>query len=244
MAYKRKRSYRRSYPSRYTSGRRYGRYGGKWSRYRRTYGGPGFGPGRSIKRLGGFRKEKAEKKFVDTAYTLALDTAGGLGLVNGITQGDDFNERVGREVHMKSIQIDASVAPQDSTTFDSTMRFIVFIDKQANGAAPTGTDILASSSPQAFLNLNNKDRFIILFDKRFDMPAQDTATAGSKYTPPPRVKRIKLFKKLSTPITFLGTTNGIGSISTNSLYLLTLGDAPAADGYEMVVNTRIRFTDC
>lgn len=243
--YKRKRSSR--YGSRPYRARK---YSGSNFRRKRYGGRAGYGKGRSIRRLGGFAKEKVEKKFVDTYVTAAqMDSAGTLGLLNGVTQGDDYNERVGREIHMKSLDIRGGIQPQDAQVVDNFARLIVVMDKQANGAAPNGADILdVSTIAAAFAwnNLNNKDRFVILADKTYMLGGQDLtpATAGNTWVQPPTIAKVKIHIKLNTPLTFLGTTNGIGSISTNSIYLFTVGTAAPNTGHTFIGATRMRFTDC
>ena len=59
-------------------------------------------------RVGGLMRTKGEMKSVDV-YTgsLVADSTGTLQLLNGLARGDDIDERDGREVTMKSIQINA-----------------------------------------------------------------------------------------------------------------------------------------
>lgn len=190
--------------------------------------------GRSIFRTGGFRGGVNEVKFNDktnTAYEFS--TTGTRQLLNGITQGSDYNNRIGRKFTMVKLLGRMRVA-LGATPTNSNVRALVVYDKQPNGAAFSNTDLLTGSSTTAFNNLNNKDRFIVLVDKIMQV---DTVNKPSVL--------IKFKKNMKMGVTNLGTTNAIGDISTGSLYLLTLGDL--ATGVTAPVSTindvRVRFID-
>lgn len=195
------------------------------------------------RRTGGFfgvRRNSlaAEKKFNDTFNTLVtasgMSNTGSFFLLNGIGAGTGFNERVGRKIKIKTIQLNITVLV--GSVVPARCRLMVVIDRQANGVAPTLGNILdttlISSPSKAFMNLDNRARFSVIWDKKFTL---DTTT----YT----LRDFNVFKKKLIDVTYNGITNGIGSIATNSLYLVAMSDAAAANAPALVCGSRIRYTD-
>jgi len=94
-------------------------------------------------------------------------------------QGDDIDNRRGRSVCIEKINIRGTFELQDQPTDTGTdehtnpaVRFIVFVDKQCNGAAPTGDQLMKTGSNQdtdSYRNLLYNNRFVVLEDKTFVM---------------------------------------------------------------------------
>lgn len=184
-----------------------------------------------------------ELKTIDTiASSQSLSTAGTLILLNGVAQGDDYNTRDGRKIIMKSINLKVYVSNIVNAIADGDlMRVMVLYDSQSNGAAPTAGNILQTVSALAPMNLDNRTRFKVLFDKWQKINGFNYSggvlTAGT-YTPP----LFKLYKKLMLDVQFSGTTAAIGSISCGSIYLLVLSQtSTGAAAFD--VDSRIRFTE-
>lgn len=192
-------------------------------------------------------------------------------LLNGIAEGTDYYNRVGRDVTMKSLYfqgefaINPSVAATTSglaslvldnatttapspydTSFDY-VRILIVYDLQTNGSFPPLSDVIytnyisggvvAAGVPDtlSFMNLNYRDRFKIVMDKRF--PLTGNMNNGAVY--------IKKFKKLSTGVTYTSTSTGesgstIGSIATGALLMYVFSQYGISSG---LVRTRVRFTD-
>lgn len=213
-----------------------------------------------------------EKKFIDTikgpgGMQKGYGTTGGtvqINLINGISQGTDFNQRVGRTICLKSLMVNWSpavrgnnnnavvvtpTAPGGTPTIETVnsnpdegfkVRCIIFYDRQPNGNPVLLTDLLwttdartniaqrwvpsgggggafTASTDQidttAFNNLNNKDRFVILLDKKFGF-----AQGG------PAATYVKKFRKLNLETQFSGPDKTIGSITTGAVWMVTFGD--------------------
>ena len=191
-------------------------------------------------RIGGLMRAKGEMKAVDV-YTgsLVADTTGTLSLLNGIARGDDIDERDGREVIMKSIQINGLNAVTSGTGVDQTHRVILVYDKQANAAACTGAQVLdttAANITLAVRNLENRKRFVILMDKVFRLSASGESNSSVAW---------RYYKRFNLPVTFnTGTAGTIADIVTGSLYLFSFGNiAAGATAGTLVVNCRIRYSD-
>lgn len=197
-------------------------------------------------RTGGFfgeRRKTQEKKTIDVDPTnFTVTSTASSALLNGTAIGTDFTDRIGRKIIMKSLYIRFFLQPQDSVTQDNQTRILIVYDRQSNGAAPIITDVLKSSSPMAQVNLNNRDRFQILWDKCWFMGASNN-TATQAVSPSPNGFCGKKFKRLNHEVLYGGTTSAIASIQTGSIYIFALSDRAATDGALFSYSTRIRFAD-
>lgn len=171
-----------------------------------------------------------ELKFIDVTNTFVnIPAAGAVTLINGVVQGTDFNNRIGRKIVMKSLLSNITLYPSTTapaSTGDFT-RLMVIYDTQTNSAAtPAVTDILVSADVNSPMNLNNRDRFHVVMDKKYTF--YPTAyTAGAITAGNPVTRWCSKYKKHSKDVIFSGTAATIGSIQTGSLlflYLSKLGD--------------------
>lgn len=208
------------------------------------------GTPRAPLRSGGFygvytRRGRDELKTIDTASASAnLTLTAGLVLLNGVAQGTDYINRIGRRVVMKSLYIRFSLVPNvaNSAPVGDFARILLVYDCQSNGAAPLAADILnAAADYLSPLNLNNRDRFKILHDKVIPMNP-NVYTAGALTSGDPVNKTWKLFKKMNMDIIFGGTGATVGSIQTGAIYLLYMS-AGATSYSTLTYNCRIRFID-
>lgn len=205
------------------------------------------GPPRAPLRTGGFygvynRRGRQELKVCDVAgaNTVTL-AAGAVTLLNGIAQGTDFTNRIGRKICMKSLLFRFHIYPNTAASHmqGNTVRLIIFIDLQANAAAAVTTDLLQTASYDSPLNLNNRDRFKVIVDKSMvqgaDYYPAFILTAGS----PVPVSR-KWYKKMNQDVINVGTGATIGSIQTGALYCLVISKV---DNQVYDFNSRVRFVD-
>lgn len=180
-----------------------------------------------------------EKKVIDTdPATYNVSTTGTVTLINGVATGSDFTDRTGRKIMMRSVYLKGFLEPEDGLVNNSLARVMLVYDMQSNGAAPSITDILKSATSLAQLNMNNRDRFRIVMDKVFPMGGLTAAFSQS-----PTVHALKKFKKCYYETVFSGTTSGIASIATGSLFLVTIGNQAAGTGSTLTASVRVRFND-
>lgn len=168
-----------------------------------------------------------ETKFNDTDISMSVGPTGGTGAVNlvAIAQGTDFNQRIGRQIRMKSLHYKLGVSALASSlntgaTYplagSNLVRIAIVNDKQNNGAgAPnaglvwtiTGsTDQLA---PTRMRNLNYIDRFDVLADDLV------VINAGG-----PIGQMVSKYIKLDLPCAYNVTTGGFSV--TNNLFLFVI----------------------
>jgi len=168
-------------------------------------------------------------------------TAGTVTLLNGVATGTDFTNRIGRKVCWKSILMNGVLTPTDATSNVSLARIMLVWDSQPNGALPAITDVLNAAVPTAPMNLNNRDRFRVLLDKRFVLgPYNTTATQSVASN---IIREHHMYKKINLETIFDGTTNAIGDIQSGSLFLLTIGNQTSPEGANWTASIRLRFTD-
>lgn len=206
-------------------------------------------------RMGALRASSDEVKSVDLPYAVyGMDATGSVTAINLIRTGSTFTNRIGRRIRMKSLYINGIMLPQAATVAPTYARFIIVYDKQANGTLPAFADVVtshnqattASVAAEENLNLNNRDRFKVIVDKRFFLPG---STAGvSQGAPSPAMSEMKIqeyrrLKMLDTQYKADSSPAVIGDIATGSLLMLTYGTQTVGTGYNLGVSLRLRFVD-
>lgn len=162
-------------------------------------------------------------------------------LLNGVATGTDFTNRIGRKVCWKSVLLQGWIEPQDATVVCTLGRVMVVYDTQPNGALPAITDVLNAATPSAPMNLNNRDRFKIIMDKRVTGGFYNTTATQS--TADQTIKEVRKYKKINFDTIYDGTTAAIADVQSGSLFLLTIGSQAAASGYSLICSIRCRFVD-
>ncbi len=121
-----------------------------------------------------------------------------------------------------------------------TLRIMVLVDHQANGAAPAVLDILETATYNAYRNLAKKQRFDVLLDKIWTFNRQVAITDGTNTgSSPARIREFKWFKRVQIPIDFDSTTGALTEITSNNIvffYITSFGIAGVLNNI-----TRIRY---
>lgn len=204
-------------------------------RARSNYTAPSSRPG------GFYRRGRAELKVIDVVATAVTPTgAGAFTLLNGVSQGTDYLNRIGRKAYMKSILLRATVNPASGTSrpIGNIVRAVVFWDLQANGAAPVFLDLFqANADVNTPLNLTNRDRFRIISDK-FIVMNPDTYATGAPTAGNPITRNYKVYRKCNQEVIFGGTNATVASIQTGSLYICVLSQGTSLSTYTFTFRTR------
>lgn len=178
------------------------------------------------------------------AAAYGMSTTGSVTLMNGVATGTDFTNRIGRKVVWKSFLIQGCSIPQSLTaTIQNLGRAMLVYDSQPNGALPAITDVLLQATSTSPLNLNNRDRFKVLWDKRVTNGHLNTIPATSVGYGDENIKEMRKYRKISCETTFDGTAATIADIQTGSIFLLTIGTADIGTAYNLQANVRLRFQD-
>jgi len=176
----------------------------------------------------------------------AVPVTWSVNLINGVTQGTDFNSRIGRQMQNKSILFNGNIfpviTPSTSATQGLMFRVVIIYDTQPNsGSLPAGTDIFVANDPHSPMNLNNRDRFKVLVDKKGQLGSYLTSAGGTIISGAPQNAWWSKYKKCNLETVFSGTTNAIGSMATGSIYICYIGDFVGISLIDYY--TRVRFTD-
>lgn len=178
---------------------------------------------------------------VDLAAT-ATTAAGTITHINGVAQGTDVTDRIGRKFMMKSLLLRISCRPNSATTVvtGDIVRTLVVYDSQTNSALPNVTDVINFATWDSPQNLANRDRFKILFDKLW--PMNPVVYAGASPTVgAPMVKATKVFRKFNLEVINSGTGATVASVATGGIFLITVGLINLGSTIDWY--SRIRYTD-
>jgi len=211
-----------------------------------------------------------ELKSVDTAavYDIGLGQAGTIQLVLPPPKtGASFYNRVGSRTRAKSLEIRGLIQPTYINTVALRMqyvRIIVLYDRQANGAPPSVADVITdydtdgnaiTGSVLSGLNMNNRDRFLVLRDRKLILPSigvSGVVDSSAHFYPDPNAPGTVIYNefiKLKGLETHYKASNGtIGDISTGSFVILAQQQLPAPAGetspaWSFVWRARFKFFD-
>ncbi len=203
-------------------------------------------------RVGGYYGRYAgirgELKFhdVDLDDAVVSNTGTMTATINIIPQGVTEKQRIGRKCTIKSIhwryrmnipEVDAAGDPSAG----DTVRLILYLDKQANGATAAVLDVLETASMHEFRNLANQGRFTVLMDKTVALNYSGLGSDGAGVVSQAGVtKEFQTYKKCDVPIEFSSTTGAIGEIRSNNLGVLMISRNGLA-GFSSKI--RLRFSD-
>ncbi len=225
--------------------RRYA-YGGTRRRWRRGYSRIGGFYGRynnySVGHHGG------ELKFHDVDLDDATVSSSGdvTASINLIAQGTSESERNGRKCTLKSIlwrytvvlpEVDALATPAPA----DTIRIIMYLDRQCNGATAADTDVLESADYQSYRNLANSGRFSILHDKSMTLNYNGMASDGAGLVSQNEVTRQgHFYKKCDIPLEFNSTAGAITEIRSNNIGVILIS---RGTNISFLSKIRLRFSD-
>lgn len=184
------------------------------------------------------RANGVEKKYLDIATSIGstgwTTNTGSIRLLNAVTQGTDFTQRIGRTYTIVSVQYRCTmISVPDENNSSQQVRMLIVYDKQNNSATPDINQILTDTTTIAPMNLNNKDRFIILSDKIIR-----SCTDGQNLT------YLSEYKKCSLTVQNSNVAGTAADIATGAIWLVIINDATvAANKCTLNVVSRTRFKD-
>lgn len=183
-----------------------------------------------------------ELKTIDSSYSTNIPAAGIINLIDGVSAGTDFTNRIGRKIVLKSMlcRFNLTGINTQSTTLGDTVRVMVFYDNQTNGAVPVVGDVLSTGAFMDPINLNNRDRFKVLSDQFVELEGT-TYTGGALTAGSPKHHFHQIFMKVNLEEIFSGTGSTVASIATGGVFVLLISQRNNFTNAD--VNTRIRFND-
>jgi len=171
-----------------------------------------------------------EWKYKDTIWGASVvdwDATGSL--LNGLGPGTGASERIGMKASFRSIEFRVD-SYAGTTGVDCSIRCLIFIDRQSNGADPGPSSaaiiaaLLNSGEVRSPRNLANRNRFKILLDKAWTISAVTKDNANKCY---------KKYARFSKPIVTeynTGTAGTVADIATNAIFAIFVSTVdPAAN---------------
>lgn len=208
--------------------------------------------------LGSGTSSAPELKVIDVDLgAIRCHTTGVLTLLNPLSLGTDFTNRLGRKIILKSIALRGYWGPYAAFGGGSTanaalaqqLRMMLIYDSDTNGAMPTIADVIGSQmaiGTNSFNNLNNRTRFRVLWDNWDVFSAVNSSGAApSTFSGDPMIAKYNVYLDVQIPVIFNANNNGtITDINQGGIYLLTIGSNPSGvlDGTSFS-RSRIRFID-
>jgi len=164
----------------------------------------------------------------------------GWAALNLVEEGPAGYQRVGSRALFTSVEVEMVLNGLTASTV-GTVRYMIVVDKQPNGAAFTIGELLQDNIAggltfQSGMNMASKNRFQIMRD------AYVTIDAASGL-----VKHEKCFVKCRVPSDYVGTTAAIGSITSGAIHLIVFAEnisAGVGDKIELhTLRARVRYED-
>lgn len=205
-------------------------------------------------RSGGYRPNAVERKVNDVNIaTYNINTTGSVTLLANPAVGANFNDRIGRKITLRSlflrgklyIQNSAGTPPANQFSPSQLARCIIVYDCQPNGVALTLAELLVTADSTAQLNLDNRDRFKILWDKVWTLGPLQTDASSFIQAVDRANYPIKKYKKLNLDMIFNGGSTGtVADITTGALYMVWIGDlGVGTTDCVFRGTTRVRYSD-
>ncbi len=170
-----------------------------------------------------------------------------------IAQGTGETNRIGRKCTITNIQVKMHIEhiPKSGTSTaevanftDCLLRCVVFLDKQCNGAAALGTELLQTDDLTSFRSLANIKRFKFLYDRTWSF--NTTAIIGGTTVFDSRLVDKTYFKRFNLkcfiPIEYSGTTGALTEIRSNNIGI-AFWSAPTGRINIESSQIRVRFID-
>lgn len=177
-----------------------------------------------------------EKKAVDvatTAYSCPLtSTFGNVILLNALVQGVNSNERIGRKIVMKSVFIRLNSIANSNNA--SQVRYMIFYDRQTNGATPASSSVVGQNNFCGLQNLGNSERFVVVCDEVTDSRQSNSVNISSKR-----------YIKINLETVYAGTAGTVADILTGGLFFVAANNSDQTTGATNTVDwtCRVRYID-
>lgn len=196
--------------------------------------------------------------------------------VSAIPQnGAAFYNRIGTRTRGVLLEIRGSIQPTNLNTgvvYAGYVRIVVVYDRQPNGSYPTFAEVFADyktggtteSGATSGLNMNNRDRFLVLRDRKLLLPTLDAPAGGITHkieqgftiTPADDNNTMvyrEFIKLKGLESHYKASTGAIGDLATGSFLIMTCheydyGDTATAGGvhptgWGLSFNSRYKFFD-
>lgn len=153
-----------------------------------------------------------EFKTIDATSSATYGTTPVIAPLNAVAIGDDYNNRDGRQIRLKSCALRMDFLANAAATTDTQIRCVLVLAKSPEGVAPTFTDVFDTANLYSQRNLTNRKEFVIMFDKIITLSPDSVDKKFFKY-----------YKKLNFKTIFNSTSTAtVAGIESNGLFLMFL----------------------
>lgn len=182
--------------------------------------------------------------------------------INAVSTGSGAWNRIGRRITLKSLYLQgfftSNLASITTASIAQNVRIMIIYDKQTNGANPAIGDVLRDQINNTGLdsslvlqtsgmNMNNRDRFEIILDKRVMLPGCTAAGGPSLYNGNNQTETIQEFRSLKgREVQFRSDSvpSTVADIAAGSLIMITFGDRPnTASPFLFTFSCRLKYVD-
>jgi len=156
--------------------------------------------------------------------------------VLALAQGTDASTRIGNQIYLKEIQFSIQMKPLVTQPVSGcTMRFVVYHNREANGAVPAAADVWASStSIQSLRSSPNIPKIDLLYDKVTAGVFTSATTSG-----PPMISQFTI--PIGRRIDYTGSGATITAVLKDDYgYAMICSDANSCN---MEIKYKLVFTD-
>lgn len=178
-----------------------------------------------------------------------------------VPQNNSATGRIGRRIYIRHIELKGSVrfdmnpAPSTSNHGGTRVRMLLVMDRQNNSTQPTVPNTvpnvlqqaLGTNGPNNFYNLENIERYKILWDKMFRLEPNDLTNFTNPATPDRQYSEdyhtLHFSKSCNIRIDFQSgfITGDVTTMTSNNIFLIALADED--DVGRVFLQARIRYTD-
>jgi len=206
---------------------------------------------------GRFNDKGEELKYYDLplAFNNVSDIGGFAGPLNAIVLGTGANERIGRKINIKSIEMIAVFHTGVTYTGGVHLRTMIFLDKQPNGIVPTIANLFqytgAGEPATSPMNVAYDQRFQSLWERHYQCNpiAVARSTIAGAQTDTNRLSPSETTLKTKKRCNIVSTYDSVAGVwnmtmlRTNALYFFcAVNGSPANDG-TIYGYIRIRYSD-
>lgn len=192
-----------------------------------------------------------EKKALQVYSAQAAFTSTGSTLLNGIAEGDSVNNRDGRLIMLKSLDISVMIAAGAAPTTNAYGTWFVVYDRQTNGANISFTEVYDTSTISdpalAHRNPSFYERFKVLCREDFGIQGESGIDSPQPLTWRKHIDLTKVLNEKDQRARYSGTGGTITSIATGSIYLFWASSSQAsfssAADYSITFASKLNFTD-
>lgn len=192
------------------------------------------------------QKEKTSTGYVDTgavgaAVAREFNASGYIDFVSGVSQGDSETKHPNKKFLLKGLYVRGALYNKSAGT-SNLCSLVVVQDLEPTGSTPAVTDIFTACDNIVYAQLNpaGSARFRILHRRNWALngtPSDSAQAAGLIF-----VNEYFDLKKIE--VTTKTSSNDIGSVQKNAIYLLYLGNnATGTSAAQMNFSTRLTFID-